>query len=181
MASGGGTGGGVTSCRAGQVYLLDYDAMGLEVPEMVKERLVVVVSPQTLDRKRGCATVIPLSTTAPRQLVRYNVPLSKDYAWVRGRPQLWAKCDMIYTPALERLRLVERADLDLTAGQNHRPVPTLSAADLKNIRLGVGEALGLDPYLDADERAGFRTEMRDRILKLLKRRPKRAAKPPAGE
>ena len=102
----------ITDCRAGQVYLLDYTGMGLQVPEMVKERLVVVVSPRALDKTRGLVTVVPLSTSPPRERVDHVVPLSKRYDWIKGTPTLWAKADMIYTPSMARLQHIERVHAD---------------------------------------------------------------------
>jgi uncharacterized protein YifN (PemK superfamily) len=163
------------------VYLLDYDARGHVVPEMVKKRLVVVVSPRPIDKKRGCVTVVPLSISRPKHEVLFNVPLSKEYPWVKGQPQLWAKCDMIDTASMARLCYVERGDLPQTPGLNHRPVPSISGADLKRIRIGIAEVVGLKDYLDEPYRKGFRAEMRDRIKALLKgRKPEGPKSPPAA-
>ncbi|WP_198669160.1 type II toxin-antitoxin system PemK/MazF family toxin [Elioraea thermophila] len=52
---------------AGTILLCDDDT-GFRPPEMVKRRPVVVVSPR-LPHRDGLATVVPLSTTAPREPV----------------------------------------------------------------------------------------------------------------
>jgi len=163
----------VTDCHAGQVFLLDYTGMGLKIPEMVKERLVVVVSPRSINVDNGLATVVPLSITAPRARQNHVVPLSKDYAWIKGRPQLWAKTDLIYTPALERLRFVDRVEVADRPPTNHNPVPQISHADLKNIRLGMAHAVGLNEYLLHGEKRGFSSFLTERYKKLLKRLSKK--------
>ena len=159
----------VTECHAGQVYLLDYTKMGLIVPEMVKERLVVVVSPRLINIKRGLATVIPLSISAPRSKENHVVPLSKDYEWIKGKPKLWAKTDMIYTPSFDCLSYVERVARNEGLPRNHNPVPQISQIDLKHIRLGIAHAVGLEDYLVNDEKKGFSRFMTDRYRSLLKR------------
>lgn len=159
----------ITECHAGQVFKLDYTGMGLQVPEMVKERLVVVVSPRALNVKRGLATVIPLSTTAPWQRENHVIPVSKEYDWLKGAPNLWAKADMIYTPSLSRLEHVDRVRNRTAERANYNPVPQISKADLKNIRLGIAHAVGLDEYLIHEEKRGFTAFMTDRYKALLKR------------
>jgi uncharacterized protein YifN (PemK superfamily) len=166
----------ITECHAGQVFKLDYSGMGLQVPEMVKDRLVVVVSPRALNVKRGLATVIPLSTTAPWERENHVVPVSKDYDWVKGAPTLWAKADMIYTPSLNRLEYVDRVKNRKAERANYNPVPQVSKADLKNIRLGIAHAVGLEEFIVYEEVRGFTAFMTERYRALLKRVGKRRRK-----
>lgn len=87
--------------RQGEVLWCDY--AGFIKPEMVKKRLVVVVSPKFLGRRDLC-TVVPLSTTAPDSIESYHhrlerSPLPTDPAEVI----VWAKCDMLATVCFARL------------------------------------------------------------------------------
>ena len=84
------------------VLMCDFNT-GFKFPEMVKERLVVIVSERLKDELPLCR-VVPLSGTEP--------PLNKSYHHKMNRLSLptpyqnndrWAKCDMIYTVSLERL------------------------------------------------------------------------------
>ena len=89
--------------RIGEILLCDY-ATGFVVPEMVKRRPVVVISPR-LRRRADLVTVVPLSTTEPAPaeahhcLIALGRPLPRPF----GSPSMWAKCDMVATVALARL------------------------------------------------------------------------------
>lgn len=93
--------------RAGQILMCDFD--GFRVPEMVKVRPVMVISPR-LPHRNDIVTIVPISLTAPIHKLPFNVRLSKNY-----HPQesdelpCWAKCDMVMnlgTWRLDGLRLV---------------------------------------------------------------------------
>jgi uncharacterized protein YifN (PemK superfamily) len=158
----------VSECKAGSVFLLDYDEWGLEAPEMTKRRIVAVVSPKALNSERLLATVIPLSTSPPNGGEKHVVPLSKEYYWLEPDVQVWAKCDMIYTPALARLDHLN-AFKKARRGNNYQPVPQLNAADLRNIRIGLAHAVGLDELIIKDARSQFRGYMAERFRRLLPR------------
>ncbi|TAM88997.1 MAG: hypothetical protein EPN41_04700 [Candidimonas sp.] len=49
--------------RTGEIVICNFDT-GFRVPEMVKQRPVVVIS-KTSTHARGLCTVVPLSTTLP--------------------------------------------------------------------------------------------------------------------
>jgi uncharacterized protein YifN (PemK superfamily) len=136
----------ITSYRAGSVFILNYDQFGFEAPEMIKRRMVVVVSSKSLKRNPELVTVVPLSTTPPMHAnARHNVPLGKDYYWgtKNGKP-LWAKCDMVLTTSIRRL---EHVNAFSRSGQNHLPVPELNRDDLRRVRLGVATAIDLDDLI----------------------------------
>jgi uncharacterized protein YifN (PemK superfamily) len=150
----------ITDCKAGNVFLVDFDEMGFAVPEMVKRRMVAVVSPRRIDHKRGLATVVALSATAPREKELHVVPLEKTYYWSSGGLQLWAKCDMIYTFGFERLEHLVAYSTQIDRGQNHHPVPQLTKADLRNIRFGLSYAVGLEEHLEPRGRRDYSRLMR---------------------
>lgn len=85
-----------------QILICDFD--GLRSPEMLKRRLVIVLSPKPR-RFTGLCTVVPLSTTAPH-------PPESHHFQLRLNPEMprpfngglkWVKGDMIYTVSLGRL------------------------------------------------------------------------------
>lgn len=140
--------------RAGNVFLLDYDTRGHSVPEMVKQRMVVIVNSRSLRRPADLVTVVPLSTSGPDDPgpgTRHVVPLSQDYPWGPhdGRP-LWAKCDMIDTVATQRL--VPLRWHARHKGENRVPNPSLSKSDLRLVRLGCAHTLALDDVLTKSAR-----------------------------
>ena len=90
--------------KAGTILICDFE--GLKAPEMVKQRPVVVVSPKKLKRQ-GLATVVPLSTKAPRRVLTFHHKLDPaSLPPPLADNQCWAKCDMLYTVRFERLNLV---------------------------------------------------------------------------
>lgn len=126
----------------GEIVLCDYGT-GFIVPEMVKLRPVVIVSPRL--RKRGdLVAVVPLSTTAPNPAEAHHcsivlaAPLPKPF----DAAQMWAKCDMVATVALSRL---DRFRDGRAPGGNARRYTTgkVSAAQLVEIRKAILCDLGL--------------------------------------
>jgi uncharacterized protein YifN (PemK superfamily) len=90
--------------RMGQILICDYTT-GFKVPEMVKVRPVVVISPEPRGRITRLCTVVPLSTTQPEALelhhceIRLARPLPKPF----DAAICWAKADMLATVSYERL------------------------------------------------------------------------------
>ena len=84
----------------GTIVMCDFGT-GFIVPEMVKVRPVVVVSPRFRTRPKLC-TVVPLSSTEPRPLEPYHHRLSAG-AYPPARGPMWAKCDMLATVSIDRL------------------------------------------------------------------------------
>jgi mRNA interferase MazF len=126
----------------GEIVLCDYSG-GFALPEMVKRRPVVIISPR-LRRRDNLATVVPLSTTPPdpaephhcRIVLAVRLPPPFD------APEMWAKCDMLCTVSLARL---DRFRDGRAAGGNARRFRTgkVSAAQLVEIRCATLNALGL--------------------------------------
>lgn len=85
--------------RAGVALMCDFD--GYIVPEIVKVRPVVIVTPQHLNRP-GLYNVVPLSTTSPDPVRNYHYKLLKDPI-PNSNAEVWAKCDLVATVAKERL------------------------------------------------------------------------------
>ena len=163
----------ISSYRAGSVFMLNFDQFGFEAPEMVKRRMVVVISSKALKRSPELVTVVPLSTTPPMHAnAKHNIPLQKDYYWgtQNGKP-LWAKCDMVLTTSIRRL---EHVNAFSRAGQNQLQVPELARDDLRRVRLGVANAIDLDALIvpeAKEELASYLKRFRAKFNKF--RRPKR--------
>ncbi len=121
--------------RAGQVVMCDFT--GFSVPEMVKPRPVVVISPR-LPHRSEIVAIVPISLTEPQHATLYKVRLSKNY-----HPQeqddlpCWAACDMVMNLGLYRLT-------GFKIGRRKWAWPQMSGDDLLAVRRGVLKGLGLD-------------------------------------
>lgn len=124
----------------GTVLLCDY--AGFKVPEMIKKRPAIIVSPRLRHRDYLC-TVVPLSSEPPvheqvyHHIIEFDPPLPKP--WSDGRH--WVKADMVATVGFHRLHLIgigrdqqgKRKYLNIQIGDD----------DLKAIQSCVLHALGL--------------------------------------
>lgn len=125
----------------GTVVLCNFDS-GFKVPEMVKRRPCVVISPKIAYRP-GLCTVVALSTDAPDPVMPYHcqidlrpelpAPWESDGVWVKG--------DMINAVGFHRLDLF-RLGKDFGGKRRYLMTP-LSADKIKEIRLCVLKAIGL--------------------------------------
>ncbi len=128
--------------KAGTILLCNYNT-GFVVPEMVKRRPVVVISPRLRFRDRLC-TVVPFSETTPDRILDYHYQLTLE----RPLPPpfdanpVWVKCDMLATVTFSRLDLI-RTGRD-PQGKRKYLTPILPDHDLKAIRACVLRALGMD-------------------------------------
>jgi uncharacterized protein YifN (PemK superfamily) len=61
--------------RVGQILICDFN--GFKVPEMVKARPVMVISPR-LPHRNDIVRIVPISLTAPIHSLPFNVRLSKN-------------------------------------------------------------------------------------------------------
>lgn len=123
--------------RVGSVVICDF--RGFTEPEMIKRREVVVVG-QCRHNKR-LATIVPLSSTAPRFEESYHHRLSTNpRPFDDPEKVIWAKCDLIYTLSTERMDL--HYSRSRKGGRQYVPVK-LSSADLESVRQCVAAALGL--------------------------------------
>jgi mRNA interferase MazF len=120
----------------GEALWCDYS--GIE-PEMVKRRLVIVITPKTSQRF-NLTTVVPISATEPTEAKPWHVRLQRD-PWPKGnKADLWVECDVINVVCFHRL-----------SGYHYRwngarkyVKMHVSLAELGAIRAGVLAALGLE-------------------------------------
>lgn len=120
---------------AGMMLLCDFST-GFRPPEMIKVRVVIVVSER--DKNRDTCIVVPISTNENRDSDRPVVPLTQaKYGFLRA--DSWAKCQIPNAVALRRLYLLRGPDgrgLD-----SHGTM--IDAADLRAVRNGAEIAIGL--------------------------------------
>ncbi len=127
-----------------QGTILACDFKGFVQPEMVKRRPVVVISPRLRKRDSLC-TIVPLSTTPPREVAPYHFklhvapvlpePYNADFHWV--------KADMLYTVSFGRLFLLFDGKDD--NGNRKYDTRVVDRADLLKIQQCVLHGLGLTP------------------------------------
>lgn len=118
----------------GTVLICDYTT-GFMLPEMVKPRRVVVVSPKWINN-RGICTVVPFSTSAPIPELPIHVRFEAgSYFFLSQDVACWAKCDMHAAVSLKRL---DRLRL---GSQFH--APKIYQHDLQRIRQGLLYAIGI--------------------------------------
>jgi uncharacterized protein YifN (PemK superfamily) len=128
--------------RAGQILVCDFS--GFKIPEMIKPRPVMVVSPR-LPHRGEIVSIVPISTTAPLHDLPYAVRLSKNYH--PGEDDdlpCWAKCDMLLN--LGRFRLN-----GFKVGRRKWDCPQATGDDLEAVRRGVLFGLGMGALLDGPE------------------------------
>jgi mRNA interferase MazF len=131
----------------GTILLCDYSG-GFQLPEMVKRRPAIVVSPR-LPRRDGLCAVVPLSTSPPEHelgyVVRLELPVSLPEPF--DEQVMWAKCDMLATVGFLRLDLFRGPRLQ--GGKRQYIHPKLSNDDMRRVRAGMLHALGLSSLTDA--------------------------------
>lgn len=125
----------------GTLLMCDFQ-QGFREPEMVKRRLVVVLSPK-IQARPGLCTVVSLSTTPPNPAMPYHCQIDirpvlpakyvSDGVWVKG--------DMVYAVGFHRLDLV-RTGKDIYGNRNYY-FSCLSADNIKKIRECVLHGMGL--------------------------------------
>lgn len=113
------------------------------MPEMIKTRPVVVISPKISVRGRLC-TVVPISTDPPQpkmpyhyELTNINPALPRPY---QDGPN-WVKGDMVVAVSFERLDFL-RYGKGMNGKRNYR-YDVLPDDDIKAIRACVLSSLGL--------------------------------------
>lgn len=125
----------------GTVLICDFDS-DFKLPEMVKTRPVVVISPKITGRP-GLCTVVASSTSPPNPKMPFHAEISitprlpppwdADTVWVKG--------DMIYAIAFHRLNLIRRGkDRD---GKRTYHFAALSNDQIKLVRTLVLRSIGL--------------------------------------
>lgn len=129
--------------KPGMIVICDYST-GFREPEMVKERLAVVVSPR-LPHRDGLCTVIPLSTTPARSGIRYQCKIELPVvapAPYEGKIK-WAKCDMLATLSYTRMQLPYTGRDKVTGKRKYLQI-VLSSEELARVRTAMLHALGLE-------------------------------------
>jgi mRNA interferase MazF len=130
--------------RAGQMFMCDFS--GFKVPEMVKPRPVIIVSPR-LPHRSDIVAVVPTSTTAPKYEYPFCYLLSKNYH--PGEPDdipVWAKADMVMNLGLYRLTCFK-------IGRRKYHYPTLTKEDLQGVKMAVLWGLGFGDLIPGEKGA----------------------------
>jgi mRNA interferase MazF len=128
--------------QLGLVVICDYST-GFREPEMVKERLAVVVS-KRLPHRDGLCTVVPLSTTPSRHGIRYQCKVDLPFeapAPYAGSVK-WAKADMLATLCYNRMSLPYEGK-DHTGKRKYLKM-ILNPVELAKIRVAMLHALDLE-------------------------------------
>ncbi len=123
--------------KPGTIIVCDYGT-GFVLPEMVKVRPVVIISPRFRSRL-GLCTVVPLSSTEPKPFEGYHHRISPE-AYPPARGPMWAKCDMLATVSLARL---DRIKVRGRGGKREYVTFHMPADDMVAIQFCVRFALGL--------------------------------------
>ena len=119
--------------RAGQVLMCDFQ--GFRVPEMVKTRPVIVVSPK-LPHRHDIVAIVPISLTAPRHSLPFVIRLSKNYHPLEADDlPCWAKCDLLINLGRWRLN-------GFKIGRRKWASTQVTGDDLDAVRNGVKAGLG---------------------------------------
>lgn len=121
----------------GDILICDFN--GLVAPEMIKRRPVINLTPR-FRRNRGLCTVVPISTTAPKNTQLWHTKIHVDLPEPYSSPEAWAKCDFLYTMRYERLFLFRQGKNE--EGKRNYVFPKLSDQELKKVWNCVLEGLG---------------------------------------
>ncbi|HEY0383884.1 MAG TPA: type II toxin-antitoxin system PemK/MazF family toxin [Candidatus Elarobacter sp.] len=117
----------------GMILMCDFS--GYVLPEIVKTRRVVVVSPKRLFQSLWDVTlvVVPLSEIEPRPLGPWHhcIPSGR----YRGVATCWAKADLLAHVSLARLNRIYY--------ERDRIVPVVYDGDLQAIRAAAAAAIGI--------------------------------------
>ncbi len=119
----------------GEALWCDYSG---SVPEMVKRRIAVVISPKASQRP-SLVTVVPVSSTRPLIVKPWHVKLGRDPYPKGDKDELWVKCDMINVVCFQRLSGYHTR----WNGQRKYMKMQVSIDELEAIREGVRKALNL--------------------------------------
>lgn len=126
----------------GFLLICDYSMTPVVLPEMVKRRPVVVVSPKFKARQKLC-TVVPLSTTPPARAMPYHCEIRLPLRLPKPffSETAWVKADMIATVSFERLEMI-RLGKD-RHGKHLYATHALGTEEMQRIDQCILEALGL--------------------------------------
>jgi uncharacterized protein YifN (PemK superfamily) len=117
----------------------------MRVPEMVKRRAVVVISPRQRSGPR-LAIVVPLSTSQPERVMPYHHLLQLSPEQQMPRPfegrEKWVKGDMLYTMSFDRLSR-PCAGKDPDTGRRIYPSLMLTEVQMECVEKSVLAAIGI--------------------------------------
>lgn len=133
--------------RVGAVVLCMFPE-GLAAPEMIKTRPVVVISPK-IPGRRNLAAIVPLSTTEPNPKLAHHceIPIRLMPKSLQAKADhVWAKCDMLYTFALDRLDRF-KVGRDRVTGKRLYEAGQLELEHILQIRRCIAAALGITSEL----------------------------------
>lgn len=129
--------------KRGTIVCVNFD-QGFRVPEMVKSRLCIVISPP-IKARPGLCTVVPLSQSMPNQIQKYlceiQIPFQMPRRW--GNDPRWVKGDMVCAVGWHRVDLL-RLGKD-SSGKRSYQLSTLSSIHLREISNCVLHGLGIPP------------------------------------
>ncbi|HUX81253.1 MAG TPA: type II toxin-antitoxin system PemK/MazF family toxin [Halothiobacillus sp.] len=126
--------------QPGTIVICDYK--GFEAPEMIKRRPAIVISPRFRDRL-GLCTIVPCSTTVPKNIMPYHYEITLDQPMSEAYPSIkqWVKCDMLATVGFSRLSLPHNGKD--SQGKRLYVDIVIPSRDLDAIRQSVMHAIGL--------------------------------------
>ena len=119
--------------KAGMVLMCDF--AGFRVPEIVKVRPVVIISPNHIVRP-GLVTVVPLSTSEPDPIKPYHYHLRGAPVPGSAATNVWAKCDMVCSVCVGRLDRIRLS-------RGHYETGHISMEQVRAIRNAVVLSLGM--------------------------------------
>ena len=92
--------------KRGSLLMVTYEP-GFKLPEMVKRRLAVVVSPP-MSRRGDLVTVVALSTTPPNPSLLHHCEIDIPFALPpQWQTRCWVKGDMVNAVGFHRCDLVQ--------------------------------------------------------------------------
>lgn len=125
----------------GAILICDFQT-DFRLPEMVKVRPVIVISPKIFGRP-GLCTVVALSTTPPDPKMPFHAEISivpkLPPPW--DAEKVWVKGDMVYAIGFHRLDFI-RLGKDVQGKRMYR-FATISSDQLKLVRTLVLRSIGL--------------------------------------
>lgn len=87
--------------KPGQILTCHF-GLGFQVPEIVKTRPVLVISPKQR-RWSGVCVVVPISSQAPKELMPYHYKLPEGLVPGEKYKESWLKGDLVTTVGAHRL------------------------------------------------------------------------------
>lgn len=127
--------------KPGTVVVCNYGRGGFLDPEMIKNRLAIVISPPIQQRPRLC-TVVPLSMTEPQLVMPYHMKIEfeEEIPLPWGGNVRWVKGDMVFAASFSRLELLRTGKVN---GNRTYDYPPISKDKLNLVKCCVLSSLGL--------------------------------------